>query len=1169
MSNEQLSCSRSAPALVALLLAVRDAGLAGNYPFVILANQIALLQNDCRSHAKTCEYSTSGTLNNARLSPCDCPPSAVALALLFTSFAPHILSVEQVRAMRSEPQCDDGRITSKLAKSLSTFVEQSATASNSVPPNLEDKQHSSGDLRAGSDDSDDNSEDLMTVTADTASFLREIASDMITTHSSPQLDSPLTRLGEIVLCAGLHSPARDAFVAAIMSLPAQYQDVLAVAINDLQVHPNETFHDASDTPSTPHQLVLRSDHLNDENYSSDNDSSRLSQRKSDSDLSISQRSVLGENSSLANIQHRSGSGKNFAGAAVASQTTIAVKQESAELRERVLALEQELREKSAQVASMTAQATATRQAAIAAQGDTLGVDGIPRTRAAEYSPDLEELRAKASTVEQLEANLKRASARLEQFGDAKRRIAELEKENAGIRDSELRGQARILVLEARLDTSKSRIESLVSAERKIANELAGKCQELTSANDENMKINQQLHAAKSQLASFLTAGSQQGQEEEEGDDSTAARSAPLHATDSHVLPSSSPQVVRFNSGAAVAAMRSELGITMSWNDIVECVRGVMDAMREMDEAEAARESQIHVSPENIQRRLFLKRPRDSSPADEYITQSYSARQATDSNSNSSARHEAELQDSSDLALPFVAETEQQAPPQIPQGQLVVDEGDSPEKLDSEQEKRTKYFPRVRTLQEFMDVNMHMEAQSHSADDDLDFVADQINVPEMNFDDASGTGHRPPSSSRSSSTTTLPRRRSSVPSLPTVPEEYEGFVEHGMSASSDSGDDKSCASLCGADDHHVTSEQTHESYNAVAQDHSESDGPGHEQGVEYAVISPPVSGAMTPQIEASSPRRPTSPGQSPLMSPVINPRKQAVTETGEAISMANDVGGPSMGLLIRQLSESRDELCHYQSVANSKERECAELRQELALLIKEVDSLMAHRNVLEQHEKAMLLEKERLIKHLDESLHVQTAELNAAKDEIHTIREELTQLRREKSAITDELRIANKKLAEALRQQEVASRSHEIEVAKLTAQLESSELLADKLGECVSQPNLRAEFEVEPRHGYYAELLETVRRERSMAAAAREESRQAALRQSQQLAEIHAAARAAAEARQSTANMGTSKLSKGNRFARFLRRVARRDVHMRSSGVIPRDEVRPATSTIARSSSFST
>lgn len=1080
--------------------------------------------------------------------PSDAPLTAPTLSHIFSSINPTLLPASPPSPSAPSSPRQQRYIAVKLSRAILAFFD---TAPPTTPK-----------LRA-----------------EVARFVRDCASDKAS--GTALLDTPETMvgLGEVVLCAALYSDQREAVVQAVCTLSMDVQDLLAGAVHAVL---------DTDEEMDADEIVDEYSDCQEELEEEEEEKSVLENAASNpAAFSTAPPALITSNVLTENVSKRDAPCNTSNTLANENAQNQPHPQESA-LREKILFLEQRLREQkaNADAAAAAIDAKTTAQGEARDAGDA--GDGLRAALVQQQRAQREEnaVRAGAGRREKEELQeegvgsdekARRTEAMFGDLRDARIRVGELEAENAALRDAETRGATQVRILESQLDASNARAETLVSLSEGLSRDLQVRETEVNAVRDENGKLAARLDEATVQITALLGAaadseskgavvdgqevgggeekeGKQEDKKEEdrngdmneekkvevmvgcvnvEGDsvgDSVAAATVPTTGS-----------AAALDRGAVSAALHAELGVAMPWDDIVECVRGVIDAMREMDEVDAA--EQQH--------------------------------QAHD----------------------FGQEPSQ--PAAVPQHRLSSGMSAS----SGEGERRTLsggVRRKIPTLQDFIEVDMHMEAAGSERDDDFDFAADQKNVTERGGPAVPGSdlplsGALTSAAVQSTSSPSprfdglpvLPRRRSSAPSLPPIPEECEtpspGIKEQAEEAQSDSDgdlDDQSCSSVYSS---------PRDASKCPAE---ERNGDVPRQLVDATATPPRLQTIETTrQLPArTSPKRGTPEEGSPRASghaPEVDGEVGSGTVVGipyEGSAGAQPVGLPvpapvgsdsAIGSLIQQLADSREELCLVQTYATAKERECSDIRKELSLLINEVDGLLAERDSREEHSSELVAEKERLVKHLQGALQSRTVELTESRAEVDLLRTETTKLGErfvdaeklvceERARLTDELFTVNKKLSEEVRMHEVDSRSQQVEIARLTAQVESAEVIARKIRACVSETGDLNEETSRERFSYYQELMQTLLSEKEAAERAREETRVLARKQTEKLAEIHDSAKAAAVGREYNVDLRVTKARKSTRgVSAFLRRVGKKEAGVFDTSLI----MKPVPSTAVATNGF--
>lgn len=1061
------------------------------------------------------------------------------LARAFSDFAPKVLSMSELESVRNPSVLRLRFVLVKLARGLMTFFAEERSDRVAV---------------IGSP----------ALSAESGAFLREMGSDAAAGREIILQDEALAVFGGIVLSAALHSTMRDSYVAAILQLPNFRQDTLAQAVSMILLN-DDPEDEGNLAPTETTSSIDLTRHAEDEDNSDDSHTSSMVGDFRKISLSTLDSNVLKENKSIGNKTNAVEVGKANWGRVEHSLETSAVKAESAELRERVLALEQELREKSAQVAAITAHAAATKQNT-ALGATATGEDDTDATAGEIFSlSDLELMRAKAASADALQASLSKASARLEQAGDVRKRVDDLERENAEFRDNEDRLHNRISILESQLEASNARAESLVQLTEGLAGDLQEREFELSAKTEEVEQLNYRLNAANIQIASLLGSASSRtdaisSAHDSGEDEASTSRNVPSidrnprteNDKDDKTLPhpvdcsksgvgasyheSSCNQNNPGNASShdcleiASADLRNKLGVIMPWDDVIDCVRGVVDAMREMDEAEAAGQ---HYAAQ--------KSPPLSSSHGDHQLGAPGMENRISSSENleapSAPRHESSMH----LSTADCGDT-------VP---VHGDEHQVEAMIKPFSSESCRHSCSNRILQDFIEVDMRMEASCKAGDDDFDFVADETNVAEVRFPQDCASPSR---DGFAASSAPVILRQQSEDSASDAPERVTArYANRGHAATPESDGNRS-----------VDSSYAKGFMSAVyaSKPSSANNAPYDCRITTPAFDNLPFesSASARKSVDHLGSRTSASRSFASIRKSLRSGEQKESASTTHCSTLHRSYSArvSSIRLLIHQLGEARNLLDRANGNLYEKDRECAELRHELGLLIKEVDGLMAQKAVLDMHENYMLKEKERLIAHLTESLQARTSELGCAREEIERSKDELAVLDTENSSLSEEIASLNQKLAESFNLQEETLRAQELDIARLGAQLEASELLARKVSECVSETESLKIMANEARRGFYQEVMDTIQLEKEIVEATRQENRQYAQFQSDKLEEIHASAQTAAAGREYEVRMQLSKSRRSTRVGAFLRRLMPHEPAVYNTSMVlrPFDETRP-------------
>lgn len=911
-----------------------------------------------------------------------------------------------------------------------------------------------------------------------------------------EAEAALLPLAEVVLCAAVHSERKETYIKAVLTLSPVHQEALAVSIRRTSLVDRES------TVLTP--VTMRDENVMPSALSS---SPMISERSFKEDTHATPRGIpLADYKALAaerdNLRRKLAATEAEKGKYIEEAEVLRTSLDEAgdtirDLKNRMEKKENEI---------------VTKAKALNDAKDELRIAHIT-------VEEVDVLRAKAASAEQLEASLKRASKRLEDVANMRRLNKDLEQQLEAYRENEERMGKHTEYLESQLKSSNDRAQHLAVLLENMSSDLEQKEMANSQLKTENREFKEKLETANRQLASMLISTNSQ----QNSDNATTTYSSPSGGIlvdgqkenrDEVVegqLDSSSQRLVGtttvmessvdaslFDSGVVSNQLFAEIGVKMTWDDIVDCVRGVMDALKEMDGAEVVENSQ--------QVSLFNELSCGALPNN-----------STD-NSNKACSTRTQSGHSEESLTDSSSDTES----------------------------------RISIIPEFAVVDSKL-ASERGGGDEFDFAANEVNVQEIPANDAdSGLG----------------RRRSSQ--LATIPENREGFDTE----ESETGEESSYSSEYTSD----TSEIVDETINATA-DKGGVIVPYDNTGGKEPRISPnevPASRPDPPMIVdnktasdilehsadhmsarlcrsgmvksgynswpcnvrratsltvsvLSSMRRTPSHSETRALVRQARTELHALQEAMEAMRSERQASA-SIGVLVKQLDHVRDELRLAQTIAAEKEAESHGIRKELNILIKEFDSLTMEKRIVEEREAGILQEKERLVQLLRDSLINKERELKGAKDETTFARKQV-----------EALQASQKVMEEKLCAAEVISRAQEVELVRLNAKVEANEAMTSRLSAVVSKTDgWKSQLSCQ-RESHMQDMAEAVRREKQLAEEARDEARRVAKSHVNILNDMRATAAAAAMARSRDHERGmSSRKSASSRFGEFWRRLLHRE-----------------------------
>eukprot|EP00171_Calliarthron_tuberculosum_P014019 IDg14019t1 len=412
--------------------------------------------------------------------------TACRYAVVFSLFAPHLLSSKDffVPAKNTGAAASRQRRynTRRLARSLAEWYGVGS--------------------RAGSPVAGAPAHATLPVALEDRARLRVRAITDAARAEGAECDAPALRLAlaELLLCAAVNSAEKKRFVEAILTLPHEHQDALAVSIHRTTSGDADAGFDADDdedASSTTSVLAeVRSGYSCDENAPPQAQCapSPLSARTAKSHAG----ELLGTPRGIPKVEYR----------ALAEERDVLRKKLAAAESEKSTALE--LADNLKRDLEGTCDRLRGMQGKVADAEKELEIKNtsLSEAKAAlrsvhQSAEEMDVLRAKAASSDQLEASLKRASKRLEEVADMRKTIKELETQNAAYRDSEERMAKQVEFLEAQLQTSNERAQSLVQVSDDLSSDLESKTGEIRDITSKNQELTQKLETANDQLAQML------------------------------------------------------------------------------------------------------------------------------------------------------------------------------------------------------------------------------------------------------------------------------------------------------------------------------------------------------------------------------------------------------------------------------------------------------------------------------------------------------------------------------------------------------------------------------------------------------------------------------------------------------------------------------------------
>lgn len=879
-------------------------------------------------------------------------------------------------------------------------------------------------------------------------------------------------LAEVVLSAAVHSEQRETFIKAVLTLPQHHQDALAASIC------RTTIDNPSDT------RVLGQIAVNDENLNTTHPPSQPNKKSNPlhapvSPLSAPRGIPLADYKALA--AERDGLRRKLAACefernkAVELSHGLKANLEEASDKVRLLETKQEQTQ-----TELVNKANALNEAKSALRGAHVAAE------------EIDILRARAASAEQLEASLKRASKRLEEVADMRKTNKDLEAQISALRENEDRITKHTEYLESQLTYSNDRSTQFAKLVESLTADIEKKDDEMKALKSDNSSLKAAVDAANQQLATFLmqsahTASRDTAMNKPSEDASAAVRNHAGAKIVEQVMSGPAQMSDELIKERACDLLFQQIGARMGWDDIVECIDGVMDALKDLD-----------------------------------------AMESDDPSIRSSSDIELGRKPSSNAIVP--------QPRPVSRGSLrSIDTNAS--YVGSEAESRMSLLP------EFTVMDYQERAQKGHNGDEFDYAANHTNVEEIPLDrdtpppmppvygkpaTSPTTNSNPPSSSTGDGNSDPEPADETVNA--TVPAAFSATVMNGTDPSSC--DRKSS----GVDSVKRSPNQPHSPFLAEDIMHSTRQtvqlryGSRHIRAVRHSSLA-----QLQTVKRASSLTLSRRSGMSSSESRSDTTRTLVLQARNELLSLQNTLdlmrterqSSRSVGNLVHQLDVTRKQLNEAHAKLLESNAECNSLRSEMDLLLKEVDTLSAYKERKEEEETKVLEEKERMIEHLRESLKVREEELSNAKKELKAAAEKVRALEHSRKTLEDSLRASK-----------VVERAQEVEIARLNAKLETSEGVVAKLQDVMKRADgLQKEISKE-RENRLNGIAEAVKREQRIAEEAREEARRVAKNHSTMLEDVRASAIAAARSSMKGGQDRTPR--KGTRFADFWRRLLHLD-----------------------------
>lgn len=875
--------------------------------------------------------------------------------------------------------------------------------------------------------------------------------------------SVVLALSEVVLCAAVHSDRREPFIKAVLKLTADHQDALAASIC------RTTIEKSKDNRILGH-LVLNDENVDIGGNENAFNSKSTSPESTNSSFSAANGIPLADFKALAaerdSLRRKLAASEFEKNKSVDVSNELRINLEEAADKIRVLQTKQDENE-----VELVAKSESLNDAKSALRGAHIAAE------------EVDILRAKAASAEQLESSLKRASKRLEEVADVRKMNEELEAQVTAFRENEERLRKHSEYLESQLSYSNDRTTEFARLSESLTMSLEKTDTEVASLKKQNFELKASVKSANEQLASFLTQSQSQSHSTPVASKNTKSDGGDLSrdkskSDSSHCLNEQKPDDLIHSSKVKERAcdiIFEEIGVRVTWTDILDCMDGVMSALDDMYEIEAGHPSSTSVAKSQHESKSTLQRGK-SRPISERSTRSI------DTNASY---------------------------------------------IGSEAESRMSLLP------EFAVIDSRQKAKNGHEGDEFDYAANHINVQEIPLVDTTADGSSKKTetlngSGQNNLSETLyssAGANESEPADETVNATIASSVSYdGKSSPRDSmkmSHTRPKSPFLAEDITQGSSKQT--SHLKISERHMHV----HVGDENKSCSLAPVNAIYKSSSLTLSKRS----GTSSSSTPSDTTRTLVLQARNELLSLQNTLdlmrterqSSASMGTLVRQLDVTRRELSEAQEKFLQSNAECNSLRREMDLLMKEVDMHAADKKRREEDEESVLKEKERMIDHLQGNLLKKERELTTARHELKTAIDQIDMLKHSRNLLEDKVR-----------ESKVIERAQEAEIAKLNAKLEASQSMVAKLDDVVKRADgLQKEISKE-RESNLEGIANAVKQEQQIAEEAREEARRMAKNHTNMLEDVRANALAAARGSMKVSQERSPRRS--TRFGDFWRRL---------------------------------
>lgn len=1040
--------------------------------------------------------------------------NCVPLCRLFSRAAPALLSPNDFfqTSPSSGPNVTRNRRYNfrRLARALSTYFHLRTNR-----PNRSTSSSQSSDLSTESEDalsSNPDSDAIATASLSTFPQPRltpRYAHDLLalaeSTFIEPQdVHYATLTLAECTLCAATSCVNRDTYIQAVLTLPQHMQDLLAVSMSRTMQPPHEA-DDLSASRPPLHDSPVR------------NDENRVggSHITGHDDRLVPPAGIpLNDYKALASERDALRRKVNALHAEIAQlqdlESTLRKDLEDAhdhnrEVDARFSTMELELAEKNRK---LTDAEDSVRDAKVKAE-------------------EFEVLRIKAQSVEELEASLKRVNERLEEMNNLRVLNTDLETQIQAFHENEGRLSKHTEYLEGQLERTTERVNQLSSLVDEMTVDLESKDSSVAALRDENdalkekiVMLNAQLEvalqqatASMSRAATSATTRSQPSlgsnirvadQSAARSEDRPGAPEVNSTTTGTQSTGSEEPSHGRLNTAEPVETeedfdrrakqyisdlLLDALGMRVSYGDIVECFRGVMDAMRDMEQSaelehRAAAADSSMAKPAGLDR-VVSHRNRPSAEAIRHI------RSSNDSlcyrrNSHQSIRSDGRVESGSDA------------------------------------------FGHLSFVPEFGELDAKLKAKNSGRGDEFDHAANYCNVKEIL------AGSEAEGMARGLSSNDYDHESSSYTHTGTYDDEddrtYDGESSQGLHTPHQAMVEPSTG---------LSTE--HRSSDRGVRQTSVGEGSSSQSGTLRSQDSDLMTNRESTMNLAGQTRNTSmsltirgavtrSTSHSETTSVIARQTRSDLRELQRAVEAMRFERQSCLSVsdLVHKLEAVRMELDLIRKQAMEAEAEGSALRTNMNTLLTEMDAAALSHKLSEERGRELVKEKDRLIAHLEASMRKKENEVNDMHDKYSQTCRDFEILKKEEKTLKERLQSAN-----------VIERAHEIEIAKLRAKLETTESVESHLTSVVRQTEGFTNEMIRQRDNQMSEMVASVRREKELAEQAREELRRVAKSNENVLQDVRAGAAAVALAR--SASAGERPISRrSTRFYDFWRRLLHRE-----------------------------